>query len=69
MLQNLSTLLRPAREKAYGVACFNVFGYEDALAVVQAAEQRQASVILSINLDMREFMPLENIASMLIPLG
>jgi len=69
MLQNLATLLTPARENSYGVACFNVFGYEDALAVVQAAEKRQASVILSINLDMREFMPLGNIASMLIPLA
>lgn len=69
MLQNLATLLKPAREKGYGVACFNVFGYEDALAVVQAAENRQASVILSINLDMREFMSLESIAGMLIPLA
>ena len=69
MLKNLATLMKPARENAYGVACFNVFGYEDALAVVQAAEMRNASVILSINLDMREFMPLENIASMLIPLA
>ena len=69
MLKNLATILKPAKEKAYGVACFNVFGYEDALAVVQAAEERHASVILSINLDMREFMPLENIASMLIPLA
>lgn len=69
MLKNLATLLKPARENSYGVACFNIFGYEDALAVIQAAEKRQASVILSINLDMREFMPLENIASMLIPLA
>lgn len=68
MLQNLSSLLKPAREKGYAVACFNVFGYEDALAVITAAEQRQASVILSINLDLREFMPLEHIAAMLIPL-
>ena len=59
MLKNLADLLKPAREKGYGVACFNVFGYEDALAVVLAAERRKASVILSINLDMREFMPLD----------
>jgi fructose-bisphosphate aldolase class II len=69
MLQNLASLLQPAREKGYAVACFNVFGYEDALAVVRAAEQRQASVILSINLDFREFMPLTHIAAMLIPLA
>ena len=69
MLKNLADLLQPAREQGYGVACFNVFGYEDALAVVTAAERRNASVILSINLDMREFMPLESIAAMLIPLA
>jgi fructose-bisphosphate aldolase class II len=69
MLKNLADLLKPAREKGYGVACFNVFGYEDALAVVLAAERRKASVILSINLDMREFMPLETIAATMIQLA
>ncbi|MCP4924833.1 MAG: class II fructose-bisphosphate aldolase family protein [Gammaproteobacteria bacterium] len=69
MLQNLAELLKPAREQGYAVACFNIFGYEDALAVVKAAEQRQASVILSINLDMSEFMPLEHIIAMFKPLA
>ena len=69
MLRNLSNLLKLAQKGGFAVACFNVFGYEDAKAVVAAAEQRGASVILSINLDMREFMPLEHIASMLIPLA
>ncbi|MDP6967781.1 MAG: class II fructose-bisphosphate aldolase [Gammaproteobacteria bacterium] len=53
----------------YAVACFNVFGYEDALAVVQAAEARQASVILSVNLDMTQFMPVQHITAMLRPLA
>ncbi len=69
MLANLRELLTPALQKGYAVACFNVFGYEDALAVVQAAEQRNASAILSINLDMAQFMPLEHIAAMLRPLA
>ncbi len=69
MLQNLASLLKPAGDEGYAIACFNVFGYEDAKAVVTAAERRNASVILSINLDMREFMPLGHIAAMLIPLA
>lgn len=69
MLNNLATLLEPTREQGYAVACFNVFGYEDALAVVNAAERRDASVILSINLDMTQFMPVEHIASMMRPLA
>lgn len=63
MLTNLKELLAPALQQGYAVACFNVFGYEDAVAVVKAAESRNASVILSINLDMLEFMPLEHIAA------
>ena len=69
MLANLNQVLQPALEGGYAVACFNVFGYEDALAVVEAAEARNASVILSINLDMVEFMPLRNIVSVFRPLA
>ena len=69
MIKNLADILKPAREQRYGVGCFNIFGYEDAVAIVSAAEKRSASVILSINLDMREFMPLESIAAMLTPLA
>ncbi len=69
MLKNLASLLEPTRNEGYAVACFNVFGYEDALAVVQAAERRDASVILSINLDMTQFMPVEHIAAMMRPLA
>jgi fructose-bisphosphate aldolase class II len=69
MLVNLDQVLQPAFDGGYAVACFNVFGYEDALAVVETAEARGASVILSINLDMVEFMPLRNIVSMFRPLA
>ncbi|MBT3855018.1 MAG: hypothetical protein HOF63_05335, partial [Thiotrichales bacterium] len=53
MISNLKDILLPAREQGYAVACFNVFGFEDSRAVIDAAESRNASVILSINLDMR----------------
>ena len=69
MLANLNDLMHPALEGRYAVACFNVFGYEDARAVVDAAEARNASVILAVNLDMTEFMPLQHITGMLRPLA
>ncbi len=69
MLTNLTDLMGPALKGGYAVACFNVFGYEDARAVVDAAESRKASVILAVNLDMTEFMPLQHITGMLRPLA
>ena len=69
MITNLKDILTPAQNKNYAVACFNVFGYEDARAVVDSAEARNASVILSINLDMRQFMTMEEIIGMLRPMA
>ena len=69
MISNLKDILLPAQDEGYAVACFNVFGYEDARAVIDAAEARNASVILSINLDMRQFMPMEQIIGMLRPMS
>ena len=69
MLVNLKDLMQPALKNGYAVPCFNVFGYEDALAVVTAAEARNAGVILAVNLDMTLFMPLDHIIGMLKPLA
>tara|TARA_B100000470_G_scaffold68004_1_gene51879 strand:- start:25 stop:855 length:831 start_codon:yes stop_codon:yes gene_type:complete len=69
MISNLKDIFIPAQDEGYAVACFNVFGYEDARAVVEAAEARNASVILSINLDMRQFMTVEQIIGMLRPMA
>lgn len=63
MLVNLATVLAPAVEGGYGVACFNVFGWEDAKAVIDAAEETGAPVILAANLDFTRFMPVEMIAT------
>jgi fructose-bisphosphate aldolase class II len=65
MLVNLTRILSPAVESCYSVACFNVFGWEDARAVVDAAAQLGAPVILAATLDFRRFMPIEVIAVML----
>ena len=69
MLANLKDILLPAKEEGYAVACFNVFGFEDSRAVIDAAESRNASVILSINLDMRQFMTMDQIIGMLRPMA
>ncbi|NKB76286.1 MAG: hypothetical protein GKR96_04405 [Gammaproteobacteria bacterium] len=69
MLVNLNDLMLPAITGEFAIPCFNVFGYEDAKAVVMAAEERNAGVILAVNLDMVTFMPMEHIASMLLPLA
>lgn len=65
MLVNLAKILAPATEDNYAVACFNVFGWEDALAVVSAATALDSPVVLAANLTFRQFMPLEVIAVML----
>ena len=65
MLVNLAKLVMPAAESGYAVACFNVFGWEDARAVVKAAESLGAPVVLAANVNFRQFMPLEVIAAML----
>lgn len=65
MLVNLAQILTPALERRYSVASFNIFGWEDARAVVDAAGALGAPVVLAVNLDFRQFMPLEVIAVML----
>jgi fructose-bisphosphate aldolase class II len=65
VLVNLAKILGPAADADYSVACFNVFGWEDARAVVDAAGQLGAPVILAASLDFRKSMPMEVIASML----
>jgi len=65
MLVNLAKILPPAADSSYGVACFNVFGWEDARAIVDAAAHLGAPVIVAVNLDFRKFMPLDVICHML----
>jgi fructose-bisphosphate aldolase class II len=65
VLANLATVLGGAAERRHAIACFNVFGWEDARAVVDAAAQLRSPVILAANLDVRRSMPVEVIAVML----
>ncbi|MBC7003577.1 class II fructose-bisphosphate aldolase family protein [Photobacterium sp. BZF1] len=69
MLVSLKELLPQAAESDYAVPCFNVFGYEDAYAVVEAAEAVGKPVILACNKDVADFYGVETAAAMLLPLA
>lgn len=56
MLVNMKKIIKDATENNRSVAAFNVFGYEDAKAVIDAAESLNAPVILMSNKDAVEFM-------------
>ncbi len=49
MIVTLNDVLKYTMEKSYAVPAFNVFGYEDAKAVIEAAEELKAPVILATN--------------------
>lgn len=65
MLVSLKELLPEAATSDYAVPCFNVFGYEDARAVVNAAEKIERPVILAANKTLVDFMGVENAARMI----
>ena len=68
MLVNLRQILPQAAAGSYSIACFNVFGYEDAQAIIAAAEKLQHPVILATNKDMAEQLGVKSLAGMLLPL-
>ncbi|THF84639.1 class II fructose-bisphosphate aldolase [Cohnella fermenti] len=57
MLADLQSIAGRAAERNYAVAAFNVFGFEDASAVVRAAELLEAPVILAANVPAIRHMP------------
>ena len=59
MLNNMIESIRRAAVSNYTLGGFNVFGYEDAIAVVKAAEALNAPVILLTNKLAIEHMPVE----------
>ena len=48
MLVNTGELLNHARSNGYAIGAFNVYNLEGAIAVVQAAEEMNSSVILQL---------------------
>lgn len=69
MLVNLNDLLPEAAKSSSAVPCFNVFGYEDARAVVDAAEQMNRAVILACNKDVVDFYGVETAAALFLNLA
>ncbi|GAL14923.1 5-keto-2-deoxy-D-gluconate-6 phosphate aldolase [Vibrio astriarenae] len=69
MLVSLKELLPEAASSNYAVPCFNVFGYEDARAVVEAAEEVNKPVILACNKDVADFYGVETAAAMFLNLA
>ncbi|MEZ5535411.1 MAG: class II fructose-bisphosphate aldolase [Thiolinea sp.] len=69
MLVSLSDILPQAAASTAAVACCNVFGFEDAIAIIEAAEQLRRPVILATNKDMVDLLGVEVLAGMLVPLA
>ncbi|MDX1301239.1 class II fructose-bisphosphate aldolase [Photobacterium sp.] len=69
MLVNLNDLLPQAAASNYSVPCFNIFGFEDARAVVEAAEEVNKPVILACNKDVVDFYGVETAAAMFLSLA
>ncbi len=69
MLCSLNTMLKHAECHRFGIAAFNVYGYEDALAIIKAAEREKSPVILGASMKFAAFMPIEIIGAMLTHLA
>lgn len=69
MLVSLKELLPDAAGAERALAGFNVFGYEDARAVLDAAESLKAPVILMANKDMVRHMPPRIFGPLLVTLA
>ncbi len=64
MLVNLNDLLPTAAKAGYAVPCFNVFGNEEVVAVLAAAESLGRGVIIACNKDMASHMGVVGFAGM-----
>ena len=59
MLYNLKDIIRLVDKEDRGIAAFNVFGYEDSQAVIEAAESIGRPVIIMANKDAVNHMGVE----------
>ncbi|MGP4039683.1 class II fructose-bisphosphate aldolase [Gracilibacillus sp. D59] len=69
MLVTLNHLLQQALAKKCAIPAFNVFGYEDAKAVIDAAEEIRSPVILATNKVAIQHMPIDVIGGMLVKMA
>lgn len=66
MLVNLKQIIEKAAEHDYAIGAFNVYGFEDIKAVIEAAEEMQAPVIIMANSTAISHMPIEYIAPIML---
>lgn len=69
MLVTLNDVLKHTKSGGFAVPAFNIFGFEDANAVVQAAEELKAPVILATNKVAIAHTPIEVLGKMLTELA
>lgn len=69
MLVNMNAVLPMARANKRAVALFNVVNLEMARGVIQAAEEVNAPVIIGTAERLLQYIPLENVADLLIPMA
>ena len=65
MLVNLNHAIKGMAQRDCAIPGFNVFGYEDAISVVRAAEELHAPVILMTNKVAVEYMPVRILGKLL----
>lgn len=69
MLVNMNEILLPAREGGYGVGFFNAVNVEMARAVIEAAEELHAPVMVGTAEILLPVMELERVAEYLVPMA
>ncbi|MGE4484102.1 MAG: ketose-bisphosphate aldolase [Oscillospiraceae bacterium] len=69
MLENLTNVLKDAKEKHYAVGLFNTINLEMARGVLAAAEELRSPVIIGTAEVLQKYTPLEYIADMLAPMA
>lgn len=69
MLVNMNDILLPAKEGGYGVGFFNAVNVEMARAVIEAAEELHAPVMVGTAQVLLPAMELERVAEYLIPMA
>ncbi|WP_284640642.1 class II fructose-bisphosphate aldolase [Paenibacillus silviterrae] len=66
MLVTLKEIADQAADRSYAVPAFNVYGYEDILPVIRAAEAMKAPVILAANIPALKHMPVPYLAPLML---
>lgn len=69
MLDTLKNIIHITEEQGHGTAAFNVFGYEDARAVIAAAESLGRPVILMTNKPALAHIPIDLLGNLLLQMA